>query len=107
MWRIRATWKNNVGSTVTWNAGEWADFTSFLMAVSPNPQETYNDLLFIGTRASNVQNSVDATDPTVGWITQFDVPNDQVKDEVVNYYNNIIKPKYANIGTVTVVAEQI
>jgi hypothetical protein len=107
MWKITATWKNINGSTVKWDETAWPDFTSFLMAMSHNPSETYNDLLFIGSRVSNVQTLTDAQDASVAWITQFDVPSEQVKTEVVEYYTNTVASKYNHLGTVTVTSEQI
>jgi hypothetical protein len=107
MWKITATWKNTNGSTVKWDETEWPDFTSFLMAISHNPSETYNDLLFIGSRISNVETLTDPEDESVAWITKFNVPTEQVKNEVVEYYTNTVAPKYSHLGIVTITSEQV
>lgn len=107
MWKIKATWKTNSENTVKWDETAWPDFTSFLMAMSHNPSETYDDLLFIGSRVSNVQTLTDAQDTSVAWVTQFDVPSEQVKNEVIDYYNNTVAPRYSHLGTITITSEQI
>jgi hypothetical protein len=54
-----------------------------------------------------VRTLTDAQDASVAWITQFDVPSEQVKTEVVEYYTNTVASKYNHLGTVTVTSEQI
>jgi hypothetical protein len=54
-----------------------------------------------------VQTLTDAQDASVAWITQFDVPSEQVKNEVIEYYTNTVAPRYSHLGTITVTSEQI
>ena len=107
MWKLTATWRHIGENTVRWDKTAWPDFTTFLMAMSINQDETYNDMLYIGTRVSNFEPFSDASDESIAGITTFTVPSEQVKNEIVEYYNNIVTPRYNHLVTVSIVAEQV
>lgn len=110
MWKITARWINTATDTAQhkrWDPAVEPSFTTFLMDISPNPEKTLEDLMFLTARVSNVNTLVDDNDPLVAWITEMNVANTATKDEVVNYYTSVIAANYASIGSVTVTAEEV
>lgn len=104
MWKIKATWKqvNNGNAEVSWNPLAWPDFGSFLIAISPNTQDTVADLTFVTERLFTANNYRPSGDNSIGWVTELEFNDENKKNEVLNYYNNTIVPRYSHMANIIV-----
>jgi hypothetical protein len=99
MWKITATWKKlENGPEFKLPPGE--NFLQFLYRITPSVMDLEDDLKFIGSRTTDPAHNT-SDDPEVLWTTTLSVTDDLI-DQVYNYYEFVVIPKYSHLTSITI-----